>query len=130
MNKTFEFVCKYGVLKKTLFGKYTNKLKEIIEVKTILHFDNEYIEVTLYGIDRNDGQGIHNERNILYYKNIDKITFYEDTCTLEISEEGCIDENGNELDNGVLNFLVDIDFMDEILNILDLLAKNGYFELV
>lgn len=129
MNKTFSFVCKYGILKKNIFGVYTKKLQETIDVKTILHFDNDYMEVTLFGIDRNDGEGIHNEKNTLYYKNINKIILAEDTFTMTIEENGAIDEKGNELDEGFLSFFIDIDFIDEIYEVLDLLSKNGYFSL-
>ena len=130
MNKTFEFVCQYGVLKKNLLGGYTNKIKNTLDVKTILHFDNAYIRVILYNIDRNDGEGIHNEDNILYYKNINKIVFAEDTCTMTIEETGSTDENGELMDGGEVTFFIDMDFLDEICNILDLLAQNGYFKLV
>ena len=37
------------------------------------------------------------------------------------------DENGNELCNGALSFFIDIDFYEEINEVLEILATNGYF---
>ena len=38
-----------------------------------------------------------------------------------------VDENGNELCNGALSFFIDIDFYEEINEVLEILATNGYF---
>ena len=132
MNKTFKFVCQYGVLKKNIFGKYTNKLKSVIDVKTVLHFDNQYLEVFLYGIDRNNGVGITNEYYTLYYKNIKKIVYDEPTSTITIEElEGDINiTTGEELEPTTINFIVDKNFLNDINIVFEELGKSGYFSLI
>ena len=132
MNKTFKFVCQYGILKKNIFGKYTNKIKDIIDVKTILHFDNQYLEVFLYGIDRNNGEGITNEYYTLYYKNIKKIIYDEDTSTLTIEElDGDINiTTGEELEPTTISFIVDKKFLNDINIVFEELGESGYFSLV
>lgn len=130
MNRKFEFVCNYGVLKKNLLGQYTNKVKEVLPVKTILQFDNEKLIVTLFGIDRNNGEGKHNEMNTFYYKNISRIEFLEDLCAMNIyEEEGSIDENGEEYQPSMINFFIDVEFVDDICQIFEDLANLGYFDL-
>ena len=123
MLETFEFTTEYGVLKKNIFGKYIDKVKEVINVKTKIVFDDVCITVTLYGIDRNDYTGIHNEENVYFYDTIQQLELLEDVKALNIiiKDETALIDIGEKieydsLDNNYI-FIDDASFerMEEVL---------------
>ena len=134
MNETLKFNAKYGILKKNLFGKQSNKLKKVLDVETIINFTNEYIEIYLYGIDRDDGTGIHNEVNVFLYENIEKIELLEDSNAFNIITKPnteYIDVNTNkkilESQNNI--YFISNDKVKDLLLIIKRLQNYGFTDL-
>lgn len=76
MKQRIQYKANYGVAKKNLFGK--TKVTGSVEVKTVILFDDVKFTVCLYGIDRSDGIGPHDEKIRFSYDNIEEIIIDED----------------------------------------------------
>lgn len=132
MNKIIEFEVPYGILKKNFLGKYTNKIKNIIKVKTIFIFNDEYVKINVFNIDRNDNKGIHNEEYMFYYENLKKLELLEDICAINIVEkEDAIYINPETKEEYFPDennlFLIDRKFFNEFFTIFEQLKLNDIF---
>ncbi len=75
MKQRIQYRAYYGIAKKNIFGKL--KVTGQVEVKTVLLFDDLRFSVCLYGIDRSDGNGPHDEKIRFSYDNIEEIIIDE-----------------------------------------------------
>lgn len=132
MQEVIEFIAKYGVLKYNIFGKKTNKINKIIDVKTNICFTDEEIIINLYGIDRNNGQGLHNEKNIFKYEDIERIEIDEglgsfniimkDNTTQIINDTKYLSKKNN-------TFILDKKYLKDFYILLKKIKKYGFLDL-
>ena len=85
----------------------------------------------LYGIDRDDGTGIHNERFWFLYENISKIELLEDVNAINIvTKEGCecVDETNRKVDLAEENnvFFIDDNSVRDFTIIIKRLSTYGF----
>ena len=76
MKQRIQYKANYGVARKNMFGKL--KVIGSVEVKTVILFDDVKFKICLYGIDRSDGNGPHDEKITFDYENIEEIIIDEE----------------------------------------------------
>lgn len=132
MQESIEFIAKYGILKYNMFGKRTNKIDKMIDVKTNINFTEETIIINLFGIDRNNGQGIHNEQNIFKYEDIDRIEIDEGLGSFNI----IMKENSTQIINDIKYlaktnniFILNKQYLKDFYILLKKIKKYGFLDL-